>query len=209
MADKVELWSGRVAKLEARVTEAEERLEDCYAVSSKLIAEEASEKDVKKAKADASRAKEDLEHVSRALADAAIALDQAKVAHEVGALKAQGELIGELQKKRAAQLEDAEKALVKFLDIVAASDETAVELHTAAGGCRPVGLALNERHGPILTWLVTHLIEVMPIAVQTIGAVAANHIAARAQLEGKTLAGTQPDFLEMFNRHHAEKDLAA
>jgi chromosome segregation ATPase len=207
--DKAVLWDTRVEKLEGQVSDGEARLEDTIPVVSRLIAEEAPEIKIAEARRDADAAEKDLQYLSRALIDARQALIEAREVQAVDALKDRGARVKKFQKQRAKVLEEAEALFTQFTEKLEESENLALELHTAAGGCRVVGDEINNRHGPLSTWLILKLLDVMPAAEVRLGQAVANHQHGRRQMEGKSLVDLQPDYAEMFLKFFAEKDKAA
>jgi hypothetical protein len=203
--DKAALWAPRVTKLKEKVEAGEERLEMTNAAASQLIAEEASDTNIAEAKRDAQAADVDLTHLRRALVDAQQALEEAKAAEEVEGVRTRAAHIKKLQSRRAKLLEEAEIAFKQFIAKIEDSERLAVQLHQAAGGCRTVGEALNNRYGPMAGWFITRLLEVIPVSEHAIGQTVANLNHARQQFEGKAFADLQSDYAEMFRLFHNPK----
>jgi len=207
--DQVEVWKARRKKVEEKIEAGENRLAQMEITASLLIAEGAETAKVNRAKADYQAAEIDLAHLRRALDTARLELDAAKEEQVVDVIKQKGDRVSRLQKRRAKLLRTAENDFFEFLDKLASAEALAVEIHDAGAGCRQLGEAVNNRHGPIITWLVLQLLNVMPIAEAHVGAAIANHNAARQQMGDKALIDLQPDYAEMFKQFHAEKDRAA
>jgi len=207
--DQVEVWQARLTKLEEKIEAGEKRLAQMEAAASSLIAEGAETAKINRAKADYQAAEIDLAHLRRGLETAKLELDAAKEEQEADVIRQKGDRVSRLQKRRAKLLRAAEGDFHEFLDKLASAEALAVEIHDAGSGCRQLGDAVNNRHGPICTWLVLRLLDIMPIAEAHIGAAIANHQAAREQMGNKDLIDLQPDYAEMFKRFHAEKDQAA
>jgi len=203
------LCASRVEKLKDKVTAGEKRVDLTSTAVSQLIVEEAPEHKIVGAKRDAEAAMLDLGHLTSALATTQAALVNAEAAEKVEGVKTRAGRIKKLQARRAKSLEKAEAAFKLFIDKIVVSERLAIQLHQASGGCRTVGDALNQRHGPMGAWMVTRFVEVLPGAEQGISQTIANHVHARQQFEGKSLSDTQGNYAEMFQIFHAPKDEAA
>lgn len=209
VVDQVEVWKARLKKVEEKIEAGEKRLAQMEVTASTLIGEGAETAKVSRAKADYQAAEIDLAHLRRALDAAKLELNAAKDEQAVDVIKQKGDKVSRLQKRRAKLLKAAEGDFHEALEKLASAEALALEIHAAGAGCASLGEAINNRHGPICTWLVLRLLDIMPIAEVHIGAAIANHNAARQQMGEKALIDLQPDYAEMFKRFHSKKDKAA
>ena len=85
--------------------------------------------------------------------DAQAALEAAKDAEKAEGVRTRAASIKKLQTRRAKSLEEAETAFNRYIDKIVDSERSVVQMHQAAGGCRTVGDALNQRHGPMGAWM--------------------------------------------------------
>jgi hypothetical protein len=207
--DEAEIWAERVAVLEAKIEVGQPRLERTVSQASGLIAGGADDDKIQRARADAQAAEVDLEYLRKGLETAQRELSDAKAAAAVDVIKAKGDRVGRLQKRRAKVLRDADASFSEFLKHPQHAETLAQDIHQAGSGCRTLGLAVNERHGPVVTWLTVRLLEGFPAAAALMGQVIPNHMQGRQEMEGKALADLQPDYAEMFKDFHAEEDIAA
>jgi len=207
--DHVEVSKARVRRLEEKEVAGMCRFDDTVEEVSRLVSEEADEMKITEAKRDADAAETDLKYLRGGLVAARQTLTDAQEAQASALLKKQGDKVAKLQNKRVKALGEAQDAFQSFTDKLEASEKLAVDIHSAAGGCRPVGEVLNDRHGPMVTWMVLRLLDIMPVAESHMGQVIANHRAAAVQMEGKTLVDLQADFAEMFKAFHREPEGSA
>jgi len=198
VVDTVEVWNANIGKLEEKIAAGEERLEHTVSVVSGLIAEDAAQKKINDAKRDAEAAEIDLKHLINALVNAREELEDARLKQIRDTLLKRADKIDRLQEQRNVLLSDAEDHFFLYIEAIEASEKLAKEIHQTGAGCRPMQEAVNQRHGGIIAWCISHLIQALPIAEVHIGQVAANHNHARQQIADKGLPDTQADFHEIF-----------
>jgi hypothetical protein len=206
---QIAIWLERKLDIAAKMLAGQVRLDEMNDVAALLIAQGGDDAVISRAKADCQAAEIDLAHFERALETIALEIDAANSDQEEDVLNQKANAVSRLQRKRAKLLKGAEVDYRAFLEKLIAAEDLAIEIHEAGSGCRPLGIAVNDRYGPMTTWLILQLLDAMPLAESHIGAVVANHQAARQQNAGKDLASLQPDYAAMFKQFHAEKDQAA
>ena len=161
--------------------------------------------DQDRVRADLQAATIDRDVLVRGMNEAEYALTVAEEQADVDRILGNAAKIQKLSKQRKKRLTEAEAGLTIFLDKATAADEIAVEIHSAGGGARDMGNALNARHAKLASWVITRFFERFKNQ-ETDTAIAGaigNHNQARAQLEGKSLADTDADYAELYRKHHS------
>jgi len=203
---EIEAITTKIAMLTEKAKEADRRVFYSEGKLTDLLVD-GPEADLVSARADHQAAVIDRDALERGVDDAEYALTVAKEHADADRILENSANIQKLSKKRKKLLTEGEAAFMTFMDKAAAADEIAVEIHSAGGGARDMGNALNARHGKLAAWLITRFFERFKNQ-ETDTAIAgaiANHNQARAQLEGKTLADTDADFAELYRKHHSAK----